>query len=77
MDWLIFERMIIQMHAIGRMIQRLLVVIFRHARIPVVSAGLSARVNLLGYAVIEAYYARPFQRPGKGWVYGIQLAPGW
>ena len=46
-------------------------------RIPVVSAGLSARVNLLGYAVIEAYYAHPFQRPGKSWVYGIQLAPGW
>ena len=46
-------------------------------RTPVVSAGLSARVNLLGYAVIEFYYAKPFQRPGKGWVYGIQLAPGW
>ncbi|MEO7458102.1 MAG: peptidase S9 [Gemmatimonadaceae bacterium] len=46
-------------------------------RIPVVSAGISARVNLLGYAVIELYYAKPFQRPGKGWVYGIQLAPGW
>ena len=43
----------------------------------VVSAGVSARVNLLGYAVIEFYYAKPFQRPGKGWVYGIQLAPGW
>ena len=46
-------------------------------RIPVVSAGISARVNLLGYAVIEFYGARPFQRPGKSWVYGIQLAPGW
>ena len=46
-------------------------------RTPVVSAGLSARVNLLGYAIIEAYWARPFQRPGKGWVYGLQLAPGW
>ena len=44
---------------------------------PVISTGLSARVNLLGYAVIEAYYAHPFQRPGKNWVYGIQLAPGW
>ena len=46
-------------------------------RIPVVSTGLSARVNLLGYAVIEAYAAHPFQRPGKNWVYGIQLYPGW
>ena len=49
----------------------------RKFRIPVVSAGVSARVNLLGYAVIEAYAARPFQRPGKSWVYGLQLAPGW
>ena len=46
-------------------------------RIPLVSAGLSARVNLLGYAVIEAYWAHPFQRPGQNWVYGIHLAPGW
>jgi Tol biopolymer transport system component len=46
-------------------------------RIPVVSTGVSARVNLLGYAVIEAYWAHPFQRPGRNWVYGIQLAPGW
>ncbi len=44
---------------------------------PVFSTGISARVNLLGYAVIEAYYAHPFQRPGRNWVYGIQLAPGW
>jgi hypothetical protein len=43
----------------------------------VVSTGLSARVNLLGYAVMEFYAARPFQRPTKNWVYGIQLAPGW
>ena len=44
---------------------------------PVISTGISARVNLLGYAVIEAYYAHPFQRPGRNWVYGLQLAPGW
>ncbi len=43
----------------------------------VASAGISARANLLGYAVIEFYAAHPFQRPGKNWVYGIQLAPGW
>jgi WD40 repeat protein len=41
------------------------------------SAGMSARVNLLGYAILEFYAARPFQRPTKQWVYGIQLAPGW
>lgn len=47
------------------------------SRIPVFSAGLSARMNLFGYAVIEAYYAHPFQRPSKNWVFGFQLAPGW
>jgi len=46
-------------------------------RIPVVSAGVSARANLLGYAVLEIYYAHPFQRPDKSWVLGFQLAPGW
>ena len=43
----------------------------------VTSAGVSARMNLLGYAILEFYAARPFQRPTKSWVYGIQLAPGW
>lgn len=46
-------------------------------RVPVFSAGVSARANLFGYAVVEAYYAHPFQRPGKSWVLGFQLAPGW
>ncbi len=46
-------------------------------RIPVVSAGVSARANLLGYAVLEVFYAHPFQRPDKSWVLGFQLAPGW
>ncbi|HZJ01206.1 MAG TPA: BamA/TamA family outer membrane protein [Gemmatimonadaceae bacterium] len=46
-------------------------------RIPVMSAGVSARANLLGYAVLEVFYAHPFQRPDKSWVLGFQLAPGW
>jgi outer membrane protein assembly factor BamA len=46
-------------------------------RIPVFSTGLSARINLLGYTVVEVYYAHPFQRPAKSWVLGFQLAPGW
>lgn len=46
-------------------------------RIPVFSAGVSARANLFGYAVIEVFYAHPFQRPDKDWVLGFQLAPGW
>ena len=46
-------------------------------RIPVVSAGVSARINLLGFAIVEAFYAKPFQRPDRPWVLGFQLAPGW
>jgi outer membrane protein assembly factor BamA len=46
-------------------------------RVPVVSAGVAARINVLGFAVFEIYYAHPFQRPGKGAHFGFQLAPGW
>jgi len=46
-------------------------------RVPVVSAGISARINLFGYAVLETYYAYPFQRPDKKAHFGFQLAPGW
>jgi Tol biopolymer transport system component len=46
-------------------------------RIPLVSAGVSARVNLLGFLILESYYAFPFQRPEKGWHWGFNLAPGW
>ncbi len=45
--------------------------------VPVVSAGVSARVNVLGFMVLEAYYAYPFQRPDKGWHWGFQIQPGW
>jgi Tol biopolymer transport system component len=47
------------------------------ARTPVVSAGLSTRVNLMGFAVVEIYYAYPFQRPDRGFHLGFNLAPGW
>ncbi|HEU4642047.1 MAG TPA: BamA/TamA family outer membrane protein [Gemmatimonadaceae bacterium] len=47
------------------------------ARVPVFSTGVSARFNVLGYAVLEVYWAYPFQRPGKGGQFGFQLAPGW
>jgi hypothetical protein len=46
-------------------------------RVPVFSTGLSARANILGYVILEAYYAYPFQRPDKGWHWGFNLAPGW
>ncbi|HKV08425.1 MAG TPA: BamA/TamA family outer membrane protein [Thermoanaerobaculia bacterium] len=46
-------------------------------RVPVVSAGISARVLLGGFAVLELYYAKPFQRPEEDWVTGFTIAPGW
>jgi hypothetical protein len=45
-------------------------------RVPVTSYGVAARVNLLGYAVLEAYYAFPTHRK-RGWHWGFNFAPGW
>lgn len=39
------------------------------------SAGVGARVNLLGYAVLEAVYVRPFER-SRGWHWQFALQPG-
>ncbi len=46
-------------------------------RVPVFSAGITARFNLFGYLIGELYYARPFQRPEKSGIWGFQIAPGW
>ena len=46
-------------------------------RIPVFTAGIGARFNVLGFMVLEAYYAYPFQRPDKGGHWGFHFAPGW
>ena len=46
-------------------------------RVPVFSAGATTRLNLFGYAVLEIYWAHPFQRPGRSGIWGFQLAPGW
>jgi len=46
-------------------------------RVPVFSTGISARMNVLGYLVFEAYYAYPWQRPEKGGHFGFVLSPGW
>jgi hypothetical protein len=43
---------------------------------PVTSAGVSARVNVLGALILEAFYARTFQRT-KNWDFGVILRPGW
>ncbi len=45
--------------------------------IPVFSTGITTRINLMGYFVLETYVAHPFERPGKNWVVGVQLVPGW
>lgn len=45
-------------------------------RVPVVSAGVGARL-LLSYIPIELYYAHPFQRPDRSWVFGFNIIPGW
>jgi hypothetical protein len=43
----------------------------------VTSAGVALRVNLLGFAVGEFDFSRPFQRPGRGWIFQFNLTPGW
>jgi outer membrane protein assembly factor BamA len=45
-------------------------------RVPSVSVGVGARL-LLSYIPLEFYYAHPFQRPQKNWVFGFNIIPGW
>ena len=56
---------------------------------PVYSAGVSARISVLGALVVEPYYAFPFSRYGQdyngdglddgptGGIFGVNLTPGW
>ncbi|HEY1060284.1 MAG TPA: basic secretory protein-like protein [Daejeonella sp.] len=47
-------------------------------RIPATSAGVSLRVNVFGYFILEPYYAIPFQRKDvKTGIFGLTFAPGW
>jgi Tol biopolymer transport system component len=46
-------------------------------RVPVVSTGVSARMNLFGAFIMEVFYAVPFQRPDKGGFVGVNILPGW
>lgn len=49
-----------------------------YERVPALSAGVSLRVNVFGYFVIEPYYAIPFQRNDvKFGTFGLNFAPGW
>ena len=45
-------------------------------REPVTSGGVSLRTNLFGFATAQMDYARPFDRPGRGWIWGFSLTPG-
>ena len=45
-----------------------------HCAVELLGAG--ARL-LLSYIPLEFYYAKPFQRPGTGWVFGFNIIPGW
>jgi hypothetical protein len=46
-------------------------------RVPVVSAGLLARVLLGGLVPMELYAAHPFHRPEEDWTFGFLIKPGW
>lgn len=49
-----------------------------YERVPAMSAGVSMRVNVFGYFVLEPYFAIPFQRKDvNGGVFGLTFAPGW
>jgi len=45
--------------------------------IPVTSAGVAARFNVLGRIILEGYYAIPFQRPERSGEWGLRISPGW
>lgn len=48
------------------------------SRIPALSAGISARVNVLGYLVLEPYFAFPFTRNDVTLpIFGLAFSPGW
>jgi len=52
--------------------------IYEDVKVPALSAGISARVNVFGYFVLEPYLAVPFNRKDiKKPVFGLAFAPGW
>jgi hypothetical protein len=40
------------------------------------SVGAGVRVNVFGYLVGEVAAARPLDRQGRGWVFTVNLMPG-
>lgn len=48
------------------------------APVPVLSTGASVRINLAGIAVLEPFFALPWQRSGdRRGVFGLNVAAGW
>ena len=50
--------------------------LFNGDRKPVSSGGVTFRASLFGFAIAQVDVARPFDRPGRGWVLGFSLTPG-
>ncbi|MBL7827772.1 MAG: hypothetical protein JNJ57_14170, partial [Saprospiraceae bacterium] len=46
---------------------------------PILSTGVSLRVNLFNYLVLEPYFAFPISAPEgqRQWVWGLNFIPGW
>jgi hypothetical protein len=51
-------------------------VLFGGSREAIASTGVTFRVNLFGFAVGQIDFARPLQRPGRGWLFEFSLTPG-
>jgi len=50
--------------------------VFGGDRSGVASTGVTLRANLFGFAVGQFDFARPLQRPGRGWLFEFSLTPG-
>jgi Tol biopolymer transport system component len=50
--------------------------LFGGERDAVASVGVTTRINAFGFAVVALDFARPLDRPGKGWVFTFSLSPG-
>lgn len=46
---------------------------------PILSTGVSLRLNLFGALILEPYYALPLSVPKdkRGWTFGLNIVPGW
>lgn len=40
------------------------------------SVGVGARINALGFAIVEVDAVRPLDRPGRGWMFAFNFIPG-